>query len=188
MRLPLLDPAQMSEAQKALYDDIRSGIAVNFTAFKTIDDDTGALIGPWNAMLHEPHMGWPVWNLSKVTSAESVLPRPVREIAILVVGAHYKAPYELYAHTAVAKQLDMDAGRLSTLCSGHRPADLDAVEGIAYDVTSALMCGGVLPELCYRRAVELLGQRGLNELVYLVGLYGCVAVMLNAYDVPVPEA
>jgi hypothetical protein len=50
-----------------------------------------------------------------------------------------------------------------------------------------LVRGGVLPEPCYRQAVEVFGQHGANQLFYLVGLYCTVAVLLNAYNVPVPE-
>lgn len=188
MRLPLLARAQMTDAQKSLYEDIRSGIAAYFTAFKTTDDATGALVGPWNAMLHEPEMGRALWNLSKVTSEVSILPGAVREIAILVVGAHYNAPYELYAHAAVAKTLGMSDERLSALCTGTRPMDLDAQESAAYDAATALMRGGVLAEARYRRAVSVFGQHGANELFFLIGLYCAVAVLLNAYDVPVPES
>lgn len=187
MRLPLIAPREMSETQRALYEDVLAGIARNFTAFETRDEGTGALIGPWNAMLHEPEMGAALWNLSKVTSAVSVLPAPVREIAILVVGAHYNAPYELYAHASVAESMGMSRERLSVLCAGLRPDDLDPAERAAFEATSALLRGGILPEPCYRNAVENLGQKGTNELFFLVGLYCAVALLLNAYDVPVPE-
>jgi hypothetical protein len=33
----------------------------------------------------------------------------------------------------------------------------------------------------------VLGQGALNELIYLVGLYAFVSVMLNGYDVPTEE-
>lgn len=186
MRLSLVNPAHMNPTQKELYADIKTGIASYFSAFKTVDEGTGALIGPWNAMLHEPEMGGALWNLSKVTSAVSVLPATVREIAILVVGAHYNASYELYAHVAVAKGLGMSSQRLSALCAGTRPNDLDVAEGAAFDAATALARGGVLPEPCYQRAVEILGQHGANELFYLIGLYCAVAVLLNAYNVLVP--
>lgn len=187
MRLPLLDPAEMSPAQKSLYEDINGGIAVHFTAFQTADPTTGALIGPWNAMLHEPEMGGPLWALSKAAGTASAIEPSAREIAILVVGAHYNAAYELYAHVCVAEFLGMKGERLSSLCAGLRPSDLSPAESVAFDVATALVNGGVLPEPCYRLAVETLGQHGANQLFYLVSLYCSVAVLLNAYNVPVPE-
>jgi hypothetical protein len=104
-----------------------------------------------------------------------------------VVGAHFHAAYELYAHVATAEHEGMSDARLSTLVAGDRPTDLSDEEGCAYDVAYALTSGGVLPEPCYARAVKLFGQHGANELIYLVGLYCMVSTTLNGFNVPVPE-
>lgn len=186
MRLPLLPPRQLSPAQRPLYDDMLKGMKSNFSAFRNTADD-GSLIGPWNAWLHEPVIGGAIWNLTKAMTMEASLPDPVRQVAILVVGAHFRAAYELYAHVAMAEHEGMSDARLSTLVAGCRPTDLTEQEGCAYDVAYALVSGGVLPEPCYARALELFGQRGTNELIYLVGLYCMVSTTLNAFNVPVPE-
>ncbi len=186
MRLPLISPQQLSAEQRRLYDDMQKGMKSNFNAFRNTDDN-GALIGPWNAWLHEPVIGGAIWNLTKAMTMEASLPDPVRQVAILVVGAHFHAAYELYAHVAVAEKEGMSDGRLSTLVAGNRPADLTEEEGCAYDVAFALTSGGVLPEPCYTRAVKLFGQHGANELIYLVGLYCLVSTTLNAFNVTVPE-
>jgi hypothetical protein len=186
MRLPLIPPAQLTPEQQALYDDMKRGMASNFSAFKNTADD-GALIGPWNAWLHEPQIGGAIWELTKAMTAQASLADPVRQVAILVVGAHFHAAYELYAHVAVAEQEGMSETRLSTLVAGGRPADLNDEEGAAYDVAFALCGGGVLPEPTYARAIKLFGQHGTNELIYLVGLYCLVSTVLNGFNVPVPE-
>lgn len=186
LRLPTIAPSQLTAQQRPLYDDMKAGIASNFNDFKTVADD-GALIGPWNAWLHEPVIGRAVWELTKAMTAQASLPDPVRQIAILVVGAHFKAAYELYAHIAVAEREGMSAARLSTLVAGIRPNDLDDHEGCAYDVAFALTSGGILPEPCYTRAIKLFGQHGAAELIHLVGLYCLVSMTLNGFNVTVPE-
>lgn len=52
MRLPLITPADLTEQQKPLYEDMKAGIASNFNVFKTVNAD-GALIGPWNPWLQD---------------------------------------------------------------------------------------------------------------------------------------
>src|SRR6476469_2004438 len=116
------------------------------------------------------------------------LPASVREVAILVTGAHFRSAYELYAHVIVAEKRGLPDDKLATIVAGQRPANLSPQEGVAYDVASALVGGGVLPELTYRAAVEQFGQHGAAELSYLVGLYCLVSVTLNTFDVPVPES
>ena len=47
MRLPLIEPADLSPEQRPIYEDMRAGIEKNFQGFSTIATD-GALMGPWN--------------------------------------------------------------------------------------------------------------------------------------------
>jgi hypothetical protein len=191
MRLPLIPPAALSADQKPLYADMKAGISSDFNAFLTVAPDgereAGALMGPWNPWLHEPRIGGAIWNLTKAMTMEATLPDRVRQVAILVTGAHFDAAYEIYAHIAVAEKDEMDPMTLATLVSGSRPDMLTREEGIGYDVAFALVNGGVLPEPCYRLAVDSFGQHGANELIYLVGLYALVSMTLNGFNVPLPE-
>ncbi|MDB5960297.1 MAG: hypothetical protein JWP59_1591 [Massilia sp.] len=186
MRLPPIAPHALTAEQRALYQDMRAGIAGNFNAFQSERDD-GALIGPWNAWLHEPAIGKAIWDLTMAMTANAVLPDKVRQIVILVVGARYDAAYEIYAHIAVAEREDMSPERLATLTADLKPVDLAPDESIAFDVAYALVRGGVLPEPVYRLALATFGQHGLNEMIYLVGLYAMVSTTLNGFNVPVPE-
>lgn len=185
MRLPPIAPAALTDEQRPLYDDMQAGIEQGFQGFQTRRAD-GALLGPWNPWLHEPRIGGPVWQLTKALSAVSTLPDTCRQVAILVTGAHFHAAYEIYAHTAVAQRGLPDAA-IATIVAGERPTDLPADAALAYDVAAALVRGGVLPGLTYRRATEQFGEHGTAELIYLVGLYCMVSVTLNGFDVPTPE-
>lgn len=185
-RLPLLPPEALTPEQRSLYDDMKAGIASDFSAFRTMDE-SGALLGPWNPWLHEPRIGGAIWNLTKAMTAEASLDDRVRQVVILVVGAHFDAAYELYAHIAVAEKEGMSEARLATLCSGLKPNDLAEDESAGFDVAFALVNGGVLPRPAWDQAVRLFGAHGANELVYLVGLYSMVSMTLNGFAVQVPE-
>jgi 4-carboxymuconolactone decarboxylase len=187
MRLPLLSPTDLSPEQHELYDDMRSGIESNFKGFQAIERN-GALIGPWNPWLHFSKFGGPVWDLVRALSGSPTLPRPVREVAILVTGARFHSAYELYAHVLVAEARGLADEKIATIVAGQRPVDLAHDEAVVYDVASALVSGSVLPDLVYRQAVATFGEDGTAELIYLVGLYCMVSVTLNGFDVPVPES
>jgi 4-carboxymuconolactone decarboxylase len=112
----------------------------------------------------------------------------MRQLVILVVGARFKAAYEIYAHAAVAKaRHEISDARMATLAAGERPGDLTEQEAAGYDVAAALINGGVLPEPTYRHALALFGQRGLAELIYLVGHYCFVSTTLNGFAIGVPD-
>ncbi len=187
MRLNLLPPDQLDPEQHRLHADMRAGIERNFKGFAAIREPDGALMGPWNPWLHWPKFGGPVWELTKAMSTDPSLPAPVREVAILVTGAHFHAAYELYAHVIVAEHRGLNDTKLATIVAGQRPVDLTREEAVAYDMASALVGGGVLPDLTWRAAVAAFGQDGAAELAQLVGLYCMVSITLNAFDVPVPE-
>ena len=61
------------------------------------------------------------------------LPKPVREIAILVTGARYHSAYEIYAHVLVAELRGLPDDKINTIISGQRPGNLSRQEAIAYD-------------------------------------------------------
>jgi 4-carboxymuconolactone decarboxylase len=186
MRLPLLAPSDLSPEQQKLYEDMRQGIESNFKGFQAINSEA-ALMGPWNPWLRFSKFGGPIWELVKALSTSPTLPRAVREVAILVTGAHFHSAYELYAHVLIAEARGLPDEKIATIVAGQRPADLSREEGVAYDVASALVSGSVLPELVYHQGLATFGEDETAELVYLVGLYCLVSVTLNGFDVPVPE-
>jgi hypothetical protein len=186
MRLPLIKPADLTAEQKPIYDDMKKGIETSFKGFQAIRED-GALIGPWNPWIQFPKIGGPMWELVKALSMHPTLPKPVREVAILVTGAHFHSGYELYAHVLMAELRGLDDDTIATIVAGQRPANLGTDESVTYDVASSLLRGGVLPELVYKKAIECFGKEGAAELIYLVGLYCMVCITLDGFDVPVPE-
>ena len=187
MRLQPIDPVSLTNEQRPLYQSMKTGVAAKYSAFTTMRED-GALLGPWNAWLHDPELGKAFWTVTEALTHTRRIPDPARQIAILVVGSRFGAAYEIYAHGAVARTVhNMSPRRLATIASGGKPDDLSDEESAAYDVAHGLMGGGVLAEPTYRYALKLFGQDGLNELIYLVGHYCFVSVTLNGFDLSVPE-
>ncbi len=183
MRLPLLPPEVLTADQRTFYDRARNQIERGFTAFRTTNED-GALLGPWSVFIHEPAVGAAHYDMIDAVTALKRLPDGVKQVAILATGARYQAAYELYAHAALASSAGLSKEKVATLAARGRPVDLTHDETIAYDVTTALLDGGVLPGPLYAVALERFGQPALTELVLWIGIYAQVAITLNAFDVP----
>ena len=164
----------MTAEQRRVYDAVASG-------------PRGIVQGPLLAALHRPELAEKWQQLGELLRYRTSLPPQLSEVAILVTGAHFKSAYELYAHVIVAEKRGLPDDKLATIVAGQRPANLSPQESVAYDFASALVNGGVLPELTYRAAVEQFGLHGAAELSYLVGVYCLVSITLNTFDVPVPE-
>jgi 4-carboxymuconolactone decarboxylase len=54
-------------------------------------------------------------------------------------------------------------------------------------VTTELTTGRKLSDATYQRAVEVLGEQTVLDLVTIVGFYTMVAIVLVAFDVNIPD-
>lgn len=185
MRLNPIPPVEFSPEQRALFEQIQDITQGRDRGFTMARED-GAMLGPYNAMLHFPMYGSAVWAVNTALSKHTTLPKAVHEIAILVTGSRFSARYEIYAHEFTAAKAGLSLSQVSALAAGSRPANLSEEEGIAFDVAMALSRGAQLPESTYQAASTAFGKDGIAELVYLVGFYSMISVLLNGFDVPVP--
>ena len=188
MRLAPIAPADLTPEQAPLFEEMKAGVAAKYGGFITQRED-GAMLGPWNAWLHDPELGRAFWTVTQAMTKARRIPDHARQVAILAVGAHFAAAYEIYAHGAVAAATHgMSARRIATLAASERPEDLDDAEAAAYDVAKALLRGGPLADPLYQQALARFGQAGSNELIYLIGHYCFVSMTLNGFAIPVPNA
>jgi 4-carboxymuconolactone decarboxylase len=185
VRLQPIEPGTMEPSIHDTYVEMRELIAAHLNTFVTQRED-GALIGPFSPLLHFPELGKPSWGLIKQLIASATLPKAAREVAVLLTGARLNSRYEIYSHEHVAEQSGLSTAKVATLSAGERPSDLDEQESAAFDVTAALLRGNQLPETTYRRALRAFGDKQLAELVFLIGGYVLISLLLNAYDISVP--
>jgi 4-carboxymuconolactone decarboxylase len=185
MRLPLLSPTTLTDAQQVLYADIRAVIDSGFGDLVAYRGD-GALIGPFNGWLHFPQFGSPAWAFNRSLWQHGLLPGSIHQLVILVTAAKFGARYAIYGHEYFALHSGLPEDKIATTVAGERPADLTDDERVAYDMAAALNRGGALPETTYRAAVARFGGEGAAEIVFLVGCFSMVAVTLNAFDAGVP--
>lgn len=184
-RLPPLAVTDMDPEQKRLFAQMQTEIPKSFNVFK-VRDSSGRLLGPWNAWLHQPDYGIPIWALSDAVCKDIGLSNRVMQIAILVVGAKLKAAYELYAHSIVAQSIGLSSSEISRLTLGESPQTLNHSEKIAFNIATSLLDGKILPDALYSEGIQLFGDKGLAQIIYIVGFYMLVSVTLNAYKVSIP--
>jgi hypothetical protein len=76
--------------------------------------------------------------------------------------------------------------KIATLAAGQRPADLTPEESVAFDIAYALNQSGPIAESTYCAGEAVFGREGMAEIIYLVGTFHLIAIILNGYDVSVP--
>ncbi|OBI03845.1 carboxymuconolactone decarboxylase family protein [Mycobacterium scrofulaceum] len=186
-RLPLYRRDELDPGQAELYDWLMN-VAVPWAegAKFRARDETGRLIGPFNPALLAPAISSAFLELAVAEQKNTSLSKRSREVIILTVGAVWRAPYELYAHSAVARKVGLSDDAVRTLAEGGLPPELTETETIAHRVARALSAGHRLDEALYRDAEALLGAAGVLEVAVLTGIYHTVCAILNVFEVPAP--
>jgi 4-carboxymuconolactone decarboxylase len=145
------------------------------------------LIGPFNAALLTPAISSAFIDLVVAEHKNTSLSKRSREVIILTVGAVWHAPYELYAHCAVARHVGLSDDAVRTLADGGLPSDLTAAETVVHRVARALSLEHRLDDTLYREAEALLGADGIMETAVLTGIYDMVCAVLNVFEIPAPS-
>jgi 4-carboxymuconolactone decarboxylase len=146
----------------------------------------GSVGGPFPALLRSPHLCERVQDLGRFVRFESSLSGPARELAILVTARHWHAQYEWYAHARLARAEGVDQTVIDAVRDDdHSPLDDGELQLVRTFATTLLSTGRVSDET-HERAVAMLGERGVVELVGTIGYYCLVSLVLNAAEVAVP--
>lgn len=186
MRIPPIPPDALSPELREVHDAI-AGLVTRSQSQVSMVDAEGALLGPFAPMLHFPKYGVPALSFLRTLDMNATLARTVREVAILTVGAGFGARFELYAHEIMAEVYGLAPKIIASLSAGGHPGGLNEQEAIAHDIAHALVTGHVVPDSTYQHAVNLLGRDGTAELIFLIGGYCFIAMILNGFDMPAPE-
>jgi 4-carboxymuconolactone decarboxylase len=186
MRIKPLPPDTLSAEIRYVHDEIASLVGRS-QSLVTMLDEQGALLGPFPPMLHYPQFGIPALSFLRSLDMHATLDKRVREVAILTVGAAFGARFELYAHEIMAVAFGLSGDIVASLAAGGHPYGLNEQEMIAHNIACVLVAGHVVPASTYKQAVQLLGQKGVAELFFLIGGYSLIAMILNGFDIPAPD-
>ena len=178
-RLAGLRPGDLNEEQAEVYRAIAGGPRAS-GPFPLTNRD-GSLRGPFNAMLLSPPIGSTLQAVGAAVRYRSLLTDRAREMATLVVAAHWGSDFEREAHEAVGRRCGVTDAELETLRRGALPDLTDPSERAAVRCTAALARHSRLTDDEYGDAVAALGERGVFELTTLVGYYATLALQLRVF-------
>ncbi|KAK6510200.1 hypothetical protein TWF481_004916 [Arthrobotrys musiformis] len=194
-RFPPIVPESLSAPQKAIHDRLSSTIVPYFQNIFTVHDPkSGALVGPYAQFLYLPESvtnGYLAVGLALAEIPD--FPIRCREVAILAIGEHYGAPFELYSHVRVARKVGFSDIQIQDMLEGRPPSGATEQEAVSWEVARALVgAGGTvpkgpLPQELWDRAENALGKVGAATLVHYSGYYAYTSVILNGTATPVPE-
>ncbi len=180
-RLPPLRRDDLDDSGAALWDQIVS------TRSSSVVDESGGLRGPFNPWLHAPDVGSRAADLGAHLRFGTSIERRLLELAIITVGARWKAEFEWWAHVPMAREHGVPESVIEAIGRGEPPTFERDDERIVHTVAAQLGVDGHIDAVAYAEAQTLLGDRGMVELVTLCGYYVLISFTLNAFEIGLPS-
>ncbi len=171
-RVPDLTDDEMTAEQERLYAEIKG--------------PRGIVAGPFAIWLRVPRLAEAANRFGNAVRLDGQLDRRLFEIMILVIARHWRAQYEWYAHAVAAEKLGVSPALIEALRTGAPPPFANDDERLIVELTTELQTSRTLSQATYDRALATFGLDTLIETITAAGFYTTVAMMLNAFDAPVP--
>ena len=184
-RLSQVDCAKLTPEQQDLYDSIAKGPRA--AKRRSIVDENGNLIGPFNGFLHHAVLGKHWSAIGETLRFRTKLDRRLFELAVLVIAAHWRCGHEWTVHTGLARGQGLDDAVIAAILAGQYPAFEKQDEETVYRFVHELVTQHRIGEATYTVARALLGEAQLVELANAAGYYIALAAMLAAFDVQAPK-
>jgi 4-carboxymuconolactone decarboxylase len=172
-RMPAIPRDQMDDAQRAAADELVAG-------------PRKGVKGPFVPLLRSPQLMARLQKVGEYLRFESALSRRVNEFVTLVVARAWTQQFEWATHVPLAMGAGTAAQTIEALREGRRPSGMSREEELAYDFTTELQRNCGVSDATYRGCIEAFGERGVIDLVGLIGYFTTVSMVLNVAHTP-PE-
>jgi 4-carboxymuconolactone decarboxylase len=172
-RLPAIPAEKQTPAQKRVVAAMLSGSRRDVR-------------GPYIPMLRSPHMLDRAQRLGEYLRFRSVVPKKLRELAILATARHWHQSYEWHAHAKVATEAGLSEQIIDTLALEWDGAGLPPDERTVLQFCRELHRDHAVSDPTYAQAKSLLGEEGVVELCGICGYYAMLAMVMNVARTPPP--
>src|SRR5215468_2141006 len=168
-----LSYAELNPAQKAIVD------AEIATGRKSLD-------GPTNMNLRSPEMAKASRPLNRYLRFEAPTEHKLKEIVILLTARFWGGQYVWYSHRAYAIEAGLSPAIIDAMAVGKRPDPMTADEAAVYDFCTELLQTRKVSDPVYKNFVDRFGERGVVELVGLMGQYHGLTALMAVDGYPLP--
>ena len=141
---------------------------------------------PYRAYIRNPELAPKLSALSDYLRWNTTLPPRLSEFAIMITARNWTAQYEWAAHYPLALKAGLDVKILGDLSAGRRPENMRDDEAALYDLASSLYRDKKVTDAVYKAAVEKFGERGVMDIIGIIGYYDLVSMTLITAQVSAP--
>lgn len=163
---------QMTPPQKAMVDHILAG-------------PRGSLDGPYNVLLRSPEMGDLAQQFGASMRYQSSLPPRLNELVIIIAARVWTAQHAWAVHKRTAIQAGLSPAICDAIANGRRPASMQPDEETVYNFATELLNTKQVSDTTFAAMKEKFGERGVVDLIGVLGYYQLVSMVLSVDRYPV---
>jgi 4-carboxymuconolactone decarboxylase len=142
--------------------------------------------GPFNIYLRSPEMAELSRPLGDYLRFMAPMPRKFKEIAIMLTSRFWGGQYVWYSHRQQALDAGLSPAFIAAMAAGERPANMSPDEATIYEFCSQLLSTRQVSDTNFKAAKVLIGERGIVEIVGLMGQYTGLTMLFVVDRYPVP--
>jgi len=142
--------------------------------------------GPFNINLRSPEMAELSRPLGDYLRFKAPSPRKLKEIAIMLTARYWGGQYVWYSHRQQALDAGLSPAFITAMAAGERPANMSPDEATVYDFCTQLLSTRQVSDANFKAMAALVGERGIVELVALMGQYTGLTMLFVVDRYPVP--
>lgn len=167
--------AELDPAQKALAD-------------RALASGRTRLDGPLNIYFRSPEMAELARPLDAYLRTQSTaIPAKLKEIATLATARFWGGQYVWYSHRQYAIDAGLSPAFIDAMAAGTRPAEMTADEAIVLDFCEELLAKRQVSDAHFKALADRFGERGVVELVGLMGQYHMISMLFAVDRYPLPS-
>jgi 4-carboxymuconolactone decarboxylase len=165
-------------------DDVRNALTTAYTEqgaqrFFATGDDEIPVPNVLGALMHHPTLAGPFLTYNNVLLRTPALEHRERELLILRVAWRTNAPYEWVQHVRIATGLGVTPEEIDAI--GTDDGSWSPLEALLLAATDQLIDYYRIGDATWAALAELLDERQLVELVFVVGTYTGLAMAFNSF-------
>jgi 4-carboxymuconolactone decarboxylase len=165
---------QMSPGQKTMIENLLAG-------------ERRGTGGPFNILLRSPEIGDLAQKLGAGVRFHSSLPPRLNELGIIITGRYWTAQFEWNAHKRAALAAGVSPAIVDAIAAGKRPASMQPDEEAVYNFGTELLRTKQVSDATFQAATKALGERGVVDLISVMGYYQLVSMLLNVDRYPLGD-
>ena len=170
-RLPIIPPAQYTDAQRQAAADYRT--------------TRGAPVsGPFEVMLWSPEVMSRARAMGDYLRFKSGIGNTLSELVIIITARAWSQDYEWSVHAPIAAKAGISPEVIAAIRDGRRPLAMTDDETVVYDITTELHERHRVSDTTFARAEARFGRPAVVDLVGIAGYYTLLAMQLNTARFP----